>query len=384
MAPPTRPPTNATRHDSTDPSGRWRVIPYGSPASVTPAARRAATAASMSSHPTANATSRGSSPRSSGASGLGGTSTWAGSRAITSRYVGGPRDSSALWVPAPGCTPPNTGATPVSASTARHPTSREGAARTRWSIQFPTLCNVPARDIRQSEGSGPETVDFPHSDAPAGAPVGSGRDGRVLGVRSAQCGRGAVLRLLRRAPCLGAQRVSPRSAQDGDGGVHRSGRLDRAGLAARPGGTADLDEPLLRGDAGAGRASRREGRQVHRRRGGGVLRRSGGARGRCAAGRAGGGRDARRPCRAQRGPRSPLRRHGADPHRRQHRRRARRRRVAARLVHRRRRRQRRRSARATRGTGRGPAGRDDLPARAPRRPRRAGRRRWRSRERRGP
>ena len=85
----------------------------------------------------------GSLPRSSGASRLGGTSTWAGSRAITSRYVGGPRDSNALWVPAPGCTPPNTGATPVSASTARHPTSREGAARTRWSIQLPTLCNVP-------------------------------------------------------------------------------------------------------------------------------------------------------------------------------------------------------------------------------------------------
>ena len=91
----------------------------------------------------------------------------------------------------------------------------------------------------------------------------------------------------------GAGGAVPGSAQDRDGRVHRHGGFDGARLAARSRGAAGGDEPVLRGDAGAGRAPRRPGRQVHRRCGGGVLRRAGGPRGRRPAGGAGRGRDAR-------------------------------------------------------------------------------------------
>src|SRR5439155_2836293 len=99
-----------------------------------------------------------------------------------------------------------------------------------------------------------------------GAPILSLPDRRLTGhghlppLRSREPRRCAVLQLVRRA----AHRRSghrARGAKDGDGGVLRRGRLDRAGRAVRPGGAEEHDGPLLRRRARAGRTPRRQGRE---------------------------------------------------------------------------------------------------------------------------
>ena len=138
-------------------------------------------------------------------------------------------------------------------------------------------------------------------------------NGHMYPLRPREPRRCAVLQLLRRAARRRSS-VRPRGAKDGDRAVLRRGRLDRARRAVRPGGAARHDGPVLRGRAGAGRAPRRQRREGDRRRAGGGVRHPGGARGRRAAGGAGGARDARRGAGDGR---------AAGPHRRQHRRRAR-------------------------------------------------------------
>ena len=68
----------------------------------------------------------------------------------------------------------------------------------------------------------------------------------------------------------------------------------RRSASERPRGAAGAAGPLLRADEGDRRAARRLGGEVHRRCGHGGVRRAGRARGRRAAGPAGGGGDARR------------------------------------------------------------------------------------------
>ena len=164
-----------------------------------------------------------------------------------------------------------------------------------------------------------------------------------------------LLRRLRRR--AGAGRSAARGAQDGDGRLLRRDRVDGARRAARPGGDAAHDGPLLRGDPADRGAARRHGGEVHRRRGDGRVRHPGRARGRRAAGRAGGGRDPRAAGGARRGAvgRALL------SHGREHGRGRGRRRRDARHG---RCRQRRRPARAGRSAGRDPDRRRDALARA--------------------
>ena len=91
----------------------------------------------------------------------------------------------------------------------------------------------------------------------------------------------------------GVGRGAPsRAAQDGDRPVLRPDRLDRARRDARSRTAACAARALLRADEGDRRAARRQRREVHRRRRDGRVRRAGAARGRRAAGGAGGCRDA--------------------------------------------------------------------------------------------
>ena len=102
-------------------------------------AQRGATVASMSAHPTANATRRvprgGSVDTEAPSLDIGLARDPARSpRGRSARRA----TASALWVPTPGWAPPRTGATPVSPSTWAMPPSSDGTARTRWSIQCST------------------------------------------------------------------------------------------------------------------------------------------------------------------------------------------------------------------------------------------------------
>src|SRR6202012_3210477 len=88
-----------------------------------------------------------------------------------------PRESSAFFVPTPGCTPPNAARTPTRSSTYAIPSSRFGQPRRMWSSNLGTI---------------------------------SGRAGRVmLAVASAVL---AVNRNLRRDRCFIAEKVSQEPA----------------------------------------------------------------------------------------------------------------------------------------------------------------------------
>ena len=131
----------------------------------------------------------------------------------------------------------------------------------------------------------------PDERAPAGGDAVHSTGDHLHTVRPREPGRSALLQLVRRAP---GRRAGAGGAKDGHGALLRRGRVDRARRAARPRGDARADGPLLRRRPGAGRAARRHRREGDRRRAGGGVRDPGGARGRRAAGGAGGARDARR------------------------------------------------------------------------------------------
>ena len=117
---------------------------------------------------------------------------------------------------------------------------------------------------------------------------------------------------------LDARRERRRDAEGGHGRLHGRRRLDRARRAARSRVAAACDVALLRRDAGDARATRRHGREVHRRRDRGRVRRACRPRGRRAPRRAGGVRDARGSRARQRRARARVRGSHRDAHRRQH------------------------------------------------------------------
>ncbi len=154
-----------------------------------------------------------------------------------------------------------------------------------------------------------------------------------------------------------------RGPQDGHGRVLRRHRLHRARRTPGSRVAPRRAVALLRRDARRDRTSRRDRREVHRRRGDGGVRDPPAPRGRRAARRTCGRRDARGARRPERGARARPRRQDRREDRREHRRGRRRGPDRGTRPRDRRRRERGGPARAARAARRDPLGRGDLPAR---------------------